>query len=143
MLEGSFPSGGERRGEKMKKKILQSDRWPKPKGPYSVALSFEHLLFISGQGPAYADTGEIVKGDFNEQARVVFENLRMILEDAGSSLEHVLKATVFLSDMNNFSRMNEIYGQYFKKDPPVRTTVQARLPFDILLELDVIAYLPK
>jgi 2-iminobutanoate/2-iminopropanoate deaminase len=132
------------KGEKMRKKILQSDRWPKPKGPYSVALSFNHLLFISGQGPAYPDTGEIVKGDFEEQARVVFENLRMILEDAGSSLEHVLKATVFLSDMNNFSRMNEIYGQYFKKDPPVRTTVQvARLPFDIMVEIDVIAYLPK
>jgi 2-iminobutanoate/2-iminopropanoate deaminase len=66
------------------------------------------------------------------------------LEDAGSSLEHVLKATVFLSDMNNFSKMNEIYGRYFKKDPPVRTTVQvARLPFDIMLEVDVIAYLPK
>jgi 2-iminobutanoate/2-iminopropanoate deaminase len=128
----------------MKKKILQSDRWPKPKGPYSVALSFDRLLFISGQGPAYHDTGEIVKGDFNEQARVVFENLRMILEDAGSSFEHVLKVTVFLSDINNFSKMNEIYAQYFKKDPPARTTVQvARLPFDIMLEIDVIAYLPK
>jgi len=107
-------------------------------------LTFDHLLFISGQGPAYPDTGEIVKGDFEEQARVVFENLRMILEDAGSSLEHVLKATVFLSDMSNFSKMNEIYGQYFKKDPPVRTTVEmARLPFDIMLEVDVIAYMPK
>jgi 2-iminobutanoate/2-iminopropanoate deaminase len=128
----------------MKKRILHHDRWPKTKGPYSVALTFDHLLFISGQGPAYPDTGEIVKGDFDEQARVVFENLRMILEDAGSSLEHVLKATVFLSDMSNFSRMNEIYGQYFKKDPPVRTTVEvARLPFDIMLEVDVIAYMPK
>lgn len=128
----------------MKKKILQSDRWPKPKGPYSVALSFDHLLFISGQGPAYPDTGEIVKGDFNEQARVVFENLRIILEDSGSSFEHVLKVTVFLSDMNHFSKMNEIYSRYFKKDPPARTTVEvARLPFDIMLEIDVIAYLPK
>ena len=128
----------------MKKKVLHSDRWPKQKGPYSVALSFDRLLFISGQGPAYADTGEIVKGDFNEQARVVFENLRMILEDSGYSLEHVLKATVFLSDINNFSKMNEIYAQYFKKDQPARTTVQvARLPFDIMLEIDVIAYLPK
>jgi len=133
----------EGKGGKMKKKILQSERWPKPKGPYSVALSFGRLLFVSGQGPAYPDTGEIVKGDFNEQARVVFENLRMILEDAGSSLEHVLKATVFLSDMDNFSRMNEIYGQYFGRNPPVRTTVQARLPFDIMLEVDVIACLPK
>ncbi|MBM4305581.1 MAG: deaminase [Deltaproteobacteria bacterium] len=128
----------------MKKNILHHDRWPKTKGPYSVALTFDHLLFISGQGPAYPDTGEIVKGDFNEQARVVLENLKMILEDAGSSLEHVLKATVFLSDMNHFSIMNEIYCQYFKKDPPVRTTVEvSRLPFDILLEVDVIAYIPK
>jgi len=128
----------------MRKMILQRDRWPKPKGPYSVALTFNDLLFISGQGPAYPDTGEIVKGDFKEQARVVFENLRMILEDARSSFEHVLKVTVFLSDMNNFSQMNEIYGQYFRKDPPVRTTVEvARLPFDIMLEVDVIAYMPK
>lgn len=127
----------------MKKKILQSERWPKPKGPYSVALSFDRLLFISGQGPAYPDTGEIVRGDFDEQARVVFENLGMILEDVGSSFEHVLKVTVFLSDINNFSKMNEIYAQYFKKDPPVRTTVEvARLPFDIMLEVDVIAYKP-
>lgn len=128
----------------MKKEILHSDRWPEPKGPYSVALSLDHLLFISGQGPAYPDTGEIVKGDFEVQVRVTFENLRAILEDAGSSLDHVLKVTVFLSDMDNYAEMNAIYGQYFKTDPPVRTTVEvARLPFDIMLEVDVIAYIPQ
>jgi 2-iminobutanoate/2-iminopropanoate deaminase len=81
------------KGEEMKKKILQSDRWPKPKGPYSVALSFNHLLFISGQGPAYADTGEIVKGDFNEHARVVLRICKRFWK-MRFSLEHVLKTTV-------------------------------------------------
>jgi 2-iminobutanoate/2-iminopropanoate deaminase len=124
----------------MKKRILHSGRWPEPKGPYSVALSLDHLLFISGQGPAYPDTGEIAKGGFEQQARVVFENLRMILEDAGSSLDNVLKVTVYLSNMDDFPAMNSIYGEYFETNPPVRTTVEvARLPFDILLEVDVIA----
>jgi 2-iminobutanoate/2-iminopropanoate deaminase len=128
----------------LKKEILHSDRWPEPKGPYSVALTLDHLLFISGQGPAYPDTGEIVKGDFEEQARVVFENVLMILEEAGSSLDHALKVTVFLSDMDNFAAMNAIYAEYFQTDPPVRTTVEvARLPFDIMLEMDVIAYIPQ
>ena len=85
-----------------------------------------------------------MKGGFEEQARVVFENVRVILEEAGSSLDHVLKVTVFMSDMDNFGEMNAIYGQYFKTDPPVRTTVEvARLPFDIMLEVDVIAYVPQ
>jgi len=128
----------------MKKEILHSDRLPEPKGPYSVALTLDHLLFISGQGPAYPDTGEIVKGGFGEQARVTFENVRLILEEAGSSLDHVLKATVFLSDMDNYAEMNAIYAEYFQTDPPVRTTVEvARLPFDIMLEVDVIAYIPQ
>ncbi len=126
----------------MEKKILHSDRWPETKGPYSVALTFDRLLFISGQGPAYPDTGEIAKGGFEEQARVVFENLRMILEDSGSSLDHVLKVTVYLSNMDDFATMNAMYGEYFKTNPPVRTTVEvSRLPFDIMLEVDVIAYL--
>lgn len=125
----------------MEKEILHSDRWPEAKEPYSVAVAFDKLLFISGQGPAYPDTGEIVKGGFEEQARVVFENIRMILEDAGSSLDRVLKATVYLSNMNDFAKMNAIYAEYFKTNPPVRTTVEvARLPFDIMLEVDIIAH---
>ena len=125
----------------MKKEILRNDRWPEAKGPYSVALTFGDLLFVSGQGPAYPDTGEIVRGGFEEQARVVFENLSMILEDAGSSLDKVLKVTVYLSDMDDFATMNGVYAEYFNTNPPVRTTVEvARLPFDIMLEVDVIAH---
>ena len=128
----------------MKKKIIRSDRLPEPKGPYSVALTLDHLLFVSGQGPAYPDTGEVVKGGFEEQARVTFENVRIILEEAGSTLDHVLKATVFLSEMDNYAEMNAIYAEYFQTDPPVRTTVEvARLPFDIMVEVDVIAYIPQ
>ena len=124
----------------MEKKILHKEGWPGTKGPYSVALTFGDLLFISGQGPAYPETGEIVQGGFDEQARVVFENLRIVLEGAGSSLRDVLKVTVFLSDMDDFPKMNAMYGEYFKESPPVRTTVEvSRLPFDIKLEIDVIA----
>lgn len=127
----------------MNKEILHSDRWPETKGPYSVALRFDRLLFISGQGPMYPDTGEIETGDFEKQARLVFENVRIIMEDAGSSLEHALKVTVYLSDLNNFQPMNAIYGEYFKTHPPVRTTLEvSRLPFDIMVEVDVIAYIP-
>ena len=125
----------------MNKNIIQNDSFPGTKGPYSVALTYGDLLFISGQGPAHPDTNEIVEGDFEEQARVTFENVRIILEGSGSSLSKALKVTVYLGDMRNFEKMNAIYGEYFRESPPVRTTIQAGLPFDIGIELDVTAHL--
>ena len=126
----------------MEKNIIKNDKFPGTKGPYSVALTYGDLLFISGQGPAYPDTNEIETGDFEAQARVTFENVRIILEGGGSSLKKVLKVTVYMKDMDNFERMNKMYAEYFSENPPVRTTVEvARLPFDIELEVDVIAHL--
>ena len=124
------------------KKIIVSGRGPEAKGPYSAAVAFEGLLFVSGQGPVDPDTGKLVGDTVEEQVVRAFENVRLILEDAGSSLDHVLKVTFYLSDIDHFARANEVYKRFFtERGYPARTTIQAaRLPFDILVEIDVIAY---
>jgi len=128
----------------MEKRVIVSERGPEAKGPYSAAVALGSLLFVSGQGPVDPDTGKIVGDTLEEQVRRAFENVRLILEDAGSSLDHVLKVTFYLSDMKHFGRANEIYKTFFKEGSyPARTTIQAgRLPFDIMVEIDVIAYIP-
>ncbi|HHW74259.1 MAG TPA: RidA family protein [Firmicutes bacterium] len=124
----------------MKKKVIKTPSAPPAKGPYSVAVALGELLFISGQGPFDPSSGSVIKGTVEEQTRLVLNNLSHILEDAGSSLEHVLKVTVYLSDMNNFSAMNEVYSSFFSSAYPARTCIQAsRLPFDIDVEIEVIA----
>ena len=127
----------------MKKRILRSDRLPEPKGPYSVALTLDHLLFVSGQGPAYPDTGEIVKGSFEEQAKLTFDNVTVLLEAAGTSWEHVVRVGIFLSDLGNFGQMNEIYKAYLIEPYPARTTVEVGLPANMEIEVDCIALVPK
>jgi 2-iminobutanoate/2-iminopropanoate deaminase len=98
------------------------------------------FLFISGQGPVDAKTGRILKLDIVGQTRQTLENLRAILEESGSSLDGVVKANVYLKDMDDFVAMNEVYSHFFTRGPPARTTIQAsRLPFDTLVEIDVIA----
>ena len=96
----------------MKKKVIKTPSATPAKGPYSVAVALGELLFISGQGPFDPSSGSVIKGTVEEQTRLVLNNLSHILEDAGSSLEHVLKVTVYLSDMNNFSAMNEVYSSF-------------------------------
>ena len=99
------------------------------------------LVFVSGQGSLDPKTGEVVRGDITEQMKITVENIRIILEGAGSSLKNVVKVTVYLSDMDLFSQMNELYKEYFGPVYPARTTIQAgRLPFDIDIEIDVTAY---
>jgi 2-iminobutanoate/2-iminopropanoate deaminase len=99
------------------------------------------LVFVSGQGPADPKTGEIFKGDVLEQMKLVVENIRIILEGAGSSLEKVVKVTVFLTNIEDFARMNDLYKEYFGPVFPARTTVQvAALPLGIGIEIDVIAH---
>ena len=126
------------------KKIIVSERGPKAKGPYSAAVAFEGLLFVSGQAAVDPDTGKVVGETLEEQVARAFENVRLILEDAGSSLDQVLKVTFYLGDMDYFARANEVYKRFFTEGSyPARTTIQAgRLPFDILVEIDVIAYVP-
>ncbi|MFH1006488.1 MAG: Rid family detoxifying hydrolase [Candidatus Latescibacterota bacterium] len=126
------------------KKVIVSKRGPKAKGPYSAAVAFDGLLFVSGQVPVDPDTGKVVGDSVEEQVVRAFENLRLILEDAGSSLDHVLKITLYLGDMGHFVRANEVYQRFFTEgNYPARTTIQAgRLPFDVLVEIDAIAQMP-
>ena len=127
----------------MEKKVVQPSRGPAAQGLYSSAIAFGNMVFVSGQGPVDPDTRKIIRGDVLEQMKVAVENIRLILEEAGSSLEHALKVTVYLADMEDFQRMNDLYRALFGPVYPARTTIQAaRLPLDIRIEIDVIAAIP-
>ena len=124
------------------KDIVLTDRGPKPIGPYSQAVKSNGFVFVSGQVGFDPATGQFVPGEIQEQTARVMENLKAILEASGASFSHVVKTTVFLRDMNDFTAMNEVYAKYFTAAPPARSTVQAaRLPKDALVEIDVIAFL--
>lgn len=124
------------------KDIVLTDRAPKPIGPYSQAVKSNGFVFVSGQVALDPQTNEFVGSDVRQQAERVLENLKAILEASGVSLNHVVKTTVFLKDMNDFTAMNEVYARYFIAAPPARSTVQAaRLPKDALVEIDLIASL--
>jgi 2-iminobutanoate/2-iminopropanoate deaminase len=122
------------------KQPISTDRGPQAIGPYSQAIKANGFLFISGQIAIDPATKQIVEGDIRAQTERVLENLKGIVEAAGSSLDRVVKTTVFLKDMGEFAAMNEIYARYFPKDPPARATVEvARLPRDVRVEIDLIA----
>jgi 2-iminobutanoate/2-iminopropanoate deaminase len=122
------------------KKTVQTDKAPKAIGPYSQAIAAGGFLFCSGQIPLDPATGELVQGTIEDQTRQVLRNLGAVLEAAGSSYDDVVKATVFLQDMNDFSRMNAVYGEFFKAPHPARAAVQAaRLPRDVRIEIEAIA----
>ena len=124
------------------KEIVHTDRGPKPIGPYSQAVKAGGFIYLSGQVALDPKTGEMTGADIRPQTERVFENIKGILEAAGSNLHHVVKTTVFLKDMNDFSTMNEVYAKYFTSAPPARSTVQvSRLPKDALVEIEVIAAL--
>ena len=120
--------------------IVLTDRAPKPLGPYSQAIRANGFLFVSGQIAIDPQTGEFVGADIKAQTERVLENVKAILEAGGSNLHRVVKASVFLKDMDEFAAMNEVYGRFFSIAPPARTTVQvARLPKDAHVEIDVVA----
>jgi 2-iminobutanoate/2-iminopropanoate deaminase len=120
--------------------VILTDRGPKPIGPYSQAIRANGFLYVSGQVALDPKTGEMAGADIKQQTERTLENVRGILEAAGSSMHQVVKTTVFLKDMNDFAAMNEVYGKYFTLSPPARSTVQvARLPKDALVEIEVIA----
>jgi 2-iminobutanoate/2-iminopropanoate deaminase len=121
---------------------VASDRGPKAIGPYSQAVKANGFVFLSGQIALDPETQQLVEGDVARQTERVLENLKGVVEAAGSSLQNVVKTTVFLKDMNDFAAMNEVYGRYFHARPPARSTVQvARLPRDVRVEIDLIAVL--
>ncbi len=122
------------------KEIIATDKGPKAIGPYSQAIRANGFIFTAGQVAFDPATGQIVEGDVAAQTVRVLENLKAIVEAAGSSLDHAVKATVYLKDMGDFAAMNEVYARYFAKNPPARSTVEAaRLPRDVRVEIDLIA----
>ena len=122
------------------REAVSSPSAPKAIGPYSQAIRAGSLLFVSGQIPIDPATGDLVQGDISQQTHRVFANLKAILEAAGASFDHVVRTTVYLADMNDFAKVNEIYATYFSSPAPARATVQAaRLPRDSRVEIDLIA----
>jgi 2-iminobutanoate/2-iminopropanoate deaminase len=122
------------------KEVVSTDKAPGAIGPYSQAIKSGGMLFCSGQIPIDPATGEFVEGGIAEQTHQVFKNLIAVLEAGGSSLDGVVKTTVFLADMNEFAPMNEVYAEYFDSNKPARATVQAaRLPRDARVEIECIA----
>jgi 2-iminobutanoate/2-iminopropanoate deaminase len=122
------------------REAVSSSAAPAAIGPYSQAIRAGNLLFVSGQIPLDPATGTMVEGGIAVQTHRVFRNLAGILEAAGTSLDHVVRATVYLADMNDFAGMNDVYGGYFSAPAPARSTIQAaRLPKDARVEIDVIA----
>lgn len=120
--------------------VVTTDQAPKAIGPYSQAIKAAGLIFTSGQVAFDPATQQIITGDVAAQTDRVLRNLSAILQAAGSSLDKALRCTVFLKNMGDFAAMNEVYGRYFKNPPPARSTVEvARLPRDVLVEIDVIA----
>ena len=123
----------------MKEQIFPKDG-PKPAGPYSPAIRANGFVFVSGQGPIDLKSNQPLRGPIEEQVHQTIQNLRLILEAAGSSLDKVVKTTIYLRDISNFARVNAVYGSYFTGVPPARTTIQAAdLPFSIDVEIEAIA----
>jgi 2-iminobutanoate/2-iminopropanoate deaminase len=122
------------------RETVSTDNAPKAIGPYSQAVIYNGIAYLSGQIPLDPANNQLVEGDVAVQTERVLENLKAVLEACGASLGSVLKTTVFLKDMGDFPKMNEVYGRYFSVNPPARSTVQAaKLPRDVSVEIDAIA----
>jgi len=123
---------------------IETEKAPTPVGPYSQAVAYGGLLYLSGQIPIDPANNEVVDGSIEQQTQRVLENLRAVLAEAGASPADVLKTTIYLTDLNLFPRVNQVYAQFFTADPkPARATVQvAKLPLGVAVEIDAIAALP-
>ena len=128
----------------MPKEVIVSKKAPKPVGPYSQAVKAGNFLFISGQLPINPATGEIIRGNFEEAVKIVLENVKSIVEEAGGTMDDIVKVTVYMKDLSLFSKFNEIYSQYFKDKYPARVVVEvSRIPKDADLEVEAIAYISR
>ncbi len=122
------------------KKIINTDKAPTPVGPYNQAILAGNFVFTAGQIAIHPETGQVVEGDVKQQTRRVIQNLEAVLKAAGTDLTKVVKTTVFLKNMNDFSAMNEVYAEFFKENSPARSAVEvANLPKDVLVEIECIA----
>lgn len=125
----------------MEKEIINTKAAPAAIGPYSQGIAFGNLIFTSGQLPVDMATGDMVYDDVKKATECSIKNLEKVLEAKGSSLDKVIKTTVFIKDMNDFSKVNEVYGKFFNQNCPARSCVEvARLPKDVLVEIEAIAY---
>lgn len=125
----------------MDKQIIRTPNAPQPLGPYSQGIKAGNFLFISGQGPIDPKTGQMIRVDIEKQTRQTLTNITGIVEASGLSMGDVVKVSIFLRNMEDFKKMNEIYKTFFSENPPARTTVEANLPLpDMLIEIDAIAY---
>jgi 2-iminobutanoate/2-iminopropanoate deaminase len=125
------------------KKTFFTDKVPQPKGPYSQAVINSGILYISGQIPVDAVTGELIRGTIEDETEAVLNNIRTITEEAGADMDGVLKVTCYLADIDDFPRFNTVYENYFPQYPPARSTIQAgKLPLDVQIEMDAIVALP-
>jgi 2-iminobutanoate/2-iminopropanoate deaminase len=126
----------------MAKTIISTEAAPKAVGPYSQAVRIGDFLYLSGQIPINPETGKVVEESFAARVRQIFSNIEAVLKAAGADFSNVAKTTVFLKDMGKFAEMNGIYAEYFPTEPPARSAVQvAKLPLDVDIEIEVIAYL--
>jgi 2-iminobutanoate/2-iminopropanoate deaminase len=125
----------------MEKEVIISKKAPVAIGPYSPALKVGNLIFASGQIPVDPKTGKMIEGEIEAQARIALDNLKAVLEPYSIGLENVVKTTVFLKDMNNFTQVNKVYGEYFKDKFPARSCIEvSRLPKDAEIEIEAIAF---
>lgn len=127
----------------MQVKKIETDLAPKPQGFYSQAVQVDNLIFTSGQLPIVPDSGEFIKGDIEKQTIQVLENIKAILERAGSSLDNIIKATIFIRDISQWKTVNKVYARYLEKGiPPARSVIAgADIHYSADIELEVIAYL--
>ena len=124
----------------MMKKIINTSKAPAPIGPYSQAVLADKTLYVSGQIPLDPQTGELVQGNIQQETTQVMENLKGILEEAGGSFSQVVKCSIFVKDMGDFGKINQVYGEYFSEDPPARETVEVSgLPKGVNVEISCIA----
>ncbi|OFI07207.1 2-iminobutanoate/2-iminopropanoate deaminase [Clostridium acetireducens DSM 10703] len=123
----------------MKKQIISTKKAPAALGPYSQAVKVGNFLFASGQIPLNPETGELVTGDIKKATERAMENVKAVLEEAGTSFDNIIKTTLYVSDMNNFAAVNEVYGRYFQGDLPARSCVEVKLPKDAPVEVEIIA----
>jgi len=126
----------------VKREVIVTDKAPLPVGPYSQAIKAGNLIFVAGQGPIDPRTRQIIGNTIEEQTEATLKNIKAILEEAGSSMENVVKVTVYLNSMEDFEAMNKVYSRFFKEKPPARTTIQAKLWRNIMVEIDAIAVAP-
>ncbi len=128
----------------MDKKHITTDKAPAAIGPYSQAVKIGNIIFISGQIPLDPTSGELVEGDIKDQTRRVMENLKGIMTAAGGNMEHIVKTTVFLKNMDDFIQMNGAYAEFFQDNPPARACIEvSRLPKDVDIEIEAVAHIQE